>query len=62
MDKEIFIQEIRARAYAKHALECPEGICDGSGWIQSGEHDDIYDERCLCNPKMSVEEMMDDDS
>ena len=38
---------------------CPEGICDGSGWI---EDQDGYTGRCLCNPKLSIEEEMDDES
>jgi hypothetical protein len=41
---------------------CSEGICDGSGWITEGEFDDLRVVRCLCNPKVSMEELMDDDS
>jgi len=39
-------------------------FCHGEGYIdQMGlEPDDIRTVRCVCNPKTSVEEMMDDDS
>ena len=42
--------------------KCPEGICDGSGYITVGQYDDLREERCACNPKISMEELMDDDS
>jgi hypothetical protein len=42
--------------------ECSEGICDGSGYITVGQYDDIHEERCACNPKVSMEELMDDNS
>lgn len=51
------------RAHAdEEPRECSEGICDGSGFITVGQYDDIHEERCLCNPKVSMEELMDDNS
>lgn len=41
---------------------CREGMCDGSGYVMQGEHDDVEERRCLCNPKPDVEADMDDDS
>lgn len=41
---------------------CPEGICDGSGYVTVGQFDDVREDRCPCNPKTSMEELMDDDS
>lgn len=37
--------------------ECPEGICNGSGYYkQQNDFDDTEDRRCLCNPLEEIEE------
>lgn len=41
---------------------CPEGLCDGSGYIDDSSFDDMHDVRCLCNREESMVESMDDDS
>lgn len=40
--------------------ECPDGLCDGTGYIQEGQHDCIEERRCLCNPKVESDDMDDD--
>ena len=49
-------------SFKKSPEPCIYGECDGSGWVEVGEHDDINMRRCLCNPYESVESQMDDDS
>ncbi len=41
---------------------CPEGLCDGSGYLTVGDFDETDEKRCLCNREESISEMMDDDS
>lgn len=49
-------------SFKKSPEPCIHGICDGSGWIEEGQFDDLNIKRCLCNPYESVESQMDDDS
>jgi len=36
--------------------ECPHNMCDGSGYREQGEFDDIWEDRCLCNTEEEIEE------
>lgn len=41
---------------------CPEGLCDGSGYLTVGDFDEADEKRCLCNREETMVESMDDES
>lgn len=47
MDVQLFKQEMADR--------CPYRICDGGGYVEEGDIDNVYVRRCACNPKVEEE-------